>query len=108
MSKGYKIWDWRYDEETSRVYHRRGHVMEVYTPSMVPQYTRCPNCWTQSWIEIPLEEKGEYCTVKEVGLGLYAVILHTPRPQEAMEPTSFWSVVKSWGNTWLWAEIEKS
>ncbi len=59
-SKGYKIWDWHYNEKTSHVYHHRGHVMDIYTPSMVPQYTRCPNCWTQSWIRIPLEEKGEY------------------------------------------------
>ena len=59
-SKGYKIWDWHYNEETIRVYHHKGHVMDIYTPSMVPQYTRCPNCWTQSWIRIPLEEKGEY------------------------------------------------
>jgi hypothetical protein len=80
--------------------------MDVYTPSMVPQYTRRPNCWTQLQIGIPLEEKGEYCTVKEVGLGVYAVILHTPWPQEAMELTSFWGLVKSWGNTWLWDNLK--
>ncbi len=105
-SKGYKIWDWHYDEETSRVYHHRGHVMEIYTLSMVPQSTRCSNCWTRLQIGTLLEEKGEYCTVKELGLGVYAVILHTPRPQEAMEPTSFWGVVKSWGNTWLWDNLK--
>jgi hypothetical protein len=80
--------------------------MDVYTPSMVPRYTRHPNCWTRSRIRIPLEEKGEYCTVKEGGLGVYAVISHTPRPQEAMEPTSFWGVVESWGNTWLWDNLK--
>jgi hypothetical protein len=53
-SKGYKIWDWHYNEETIRVYHHKGHVMDIYTPSMVPQYTRRPNCWTQSQIGIPL------------------------------------------------------
>jgi hypothetical protein len=80
--------------------------MDVYTPSMVPRYTRCPNCWTRSRIGIPLEENGEYCTVKEVGLGVYAVILHKPCPQEVMEPTSFWGVVKSWGDTWLWDNLK--
>jgi hypothetical protein len=37
---------------------------------------------------------------------VYAVILHTSPPQEAIEPTSFWSVVKSWGNTWLWDNLK--
>jgi hypothetical protein len=44
-SKEYKIWDWCYDEEASKVYHHKGHVMDIYTPSLVPGYTRCPNCW---------------------------------------------------------------
>jgi hypothetical protein len=57
-------------------------------------------------IGIPLEEEGEYCTVKEVGLGVYSIILHTPWPQKAMEPTSFWGVVESWGETWLWDNLK--
>jgi hypothetical protein len=59
----HKNWDWRYDEEASRVYHHKGHFMDIYTPSLVPGYTRCPNSWMQSQIDVPLEEKGEYCTV---------------------------------------------
>jgi len=37
---------------------------------------------------------------------VYTVILHTPWPQEAMEPTSFWGVVESWGETWLWDNLK--
>jgi hypothetical protein len=104
-SKGYKIWDWQYDNKASKVYHHNGHVMDIYTPSLVPGYTRCPKCWTRSQISVPLEEKGEYCTVKQVSLGVYTVVLHTPRPQAMMEPTAFWDVIKSWGNTWIWDNL---
>ena len=45
-SKGYKIWDWWCDEEASKVYHHKGHVMDIYNPSLVPGCTRHPNCWT--------------------------------------------------------------
>ncbi len=47
-SKGYNIWDWWHDKEASKVYHHKGHAMDIYTPSLVPGYTRCPNCWTRS------------------------------------------------------------
>ncbi len=64
----YKIWDWRYDEEASQLYHHKCHVMDVYMPSLVPWYTQRPNHWTRSRIEIPLEERGEYFSVKQVGV----------------------------------------
>jgi hypothetical protein len=36
---------------------------------------------------------------------MYTIVLHTPRPQVTMEPTSFWDVVESWGNTWMWDNL---
>jgi hypothetical protein len=27
---GHKIWDWQYNEEASRVYHQKGHVIHIY------------------------------------------------------------------------------
>jgi hypothetical protein len=101
-SKGYNIWDWWYDEEASKSYHHRGHVMDIYTPSQVPGYTKRPNCWTRSQIGVHLEEEGEYCTVKQVSLGVYTFVSHTPRTQATMEPMAFWDMDKSWGNTWMW------
>jgi hypothetical protein len=81
--------------------------MDIYTPSLVPCYTRCPNCWMQSQIDVPLEEKGEYCTVKQVslGLGVYTVVSHAPRPQATAEPMAFWDMVESWGSTWMWDNL---
>jgi hypothetical protein len=77
----------------------------TYTPPLVPGYIRCPNCWPQSQIGVPLEEKGENCTLKQVSLGVYTVVLHTPRPQATMEPMALWDLVKSWGSTWMWDNL---
>jgi hypothetical protein len=79
--------------------------MDIYTPSLVPCYTRCPSPWTQSQTDVPLGEKGDYCTVKQVGLGEHVVVSHTPRPQATTEPTAFWDVVESWGSTWMWDNL---
>jgi hypothetical protein len=72
-----KNWDWCYDKEGLRVYHHKGHVTDIYTPSLVPHYTQRPNCWTRAQIDVPLEEIGAYCMVKQVGLGVYSVLSHS-------------------------------
>ncbi len=44
--------------------------------------------------------------MKEVSLGEYSVVSYTPQPQETTKPTSFWGVVESWGDTWLWDNLK--
>jgi hypothetical protein len=80
--------------------------MDVYTPSLVLCYARRPNCWTRLQIGVPKEEIGNLCMVKDVALGIISVSSHTPRPPEKEEPSSFWSVAKSWGNTWMWDNLK--
>jgi hypothetical protein len=65
------------DEDVRQVYHHKGHVMDIFTPSLVPRYTPRPNCWTYAQIDVPLEEIREYCTVKQVSLGGYTVLSHS-------------------------------
>jgi hypothetical protein len=36
LTRGQKIWKWRYDEESQRVFHHKGNSKDVYTPSLVP------------------------------------------------------------------------
>ncbi len=80
--------------------------MDVYTPSLMPRYTRRPNCWTRSRIGVPKEEIGKICTIKDIALGVIGVSSHTPRPLEKEAPSSFWSIVESWGNTWMWDNLK--
>jgi hypothetical protein len=105
LTKGHKIWDWRYDEEAKHVYHIMGQRMDIYTPSAVPFYANRPNCWTQSWLNVTHEEIGNICSVRNVGLAVYSVISSAAGPPTPAAPTEFWSVVEGWGNTWMWDNL---
>ncbi len=105
LTKGHKIWDWRYDEEAKRVYHIKGQRMDIYTPSVIPFYANQPNCWTQSWLDVTHEELGNICSVRNVGLAVYSVISSAAETPTPAAPTDFWSVVEGWGNTWMWDNL---
>ncbi len=70
MTKDPKIWKWHYDEDTNKVYHLKGMVMDVYEPSLVRNYANQPNCWTCSRIDVPLVDQGEIFSMKDVALAV--------------------------------------
>ena len=39
----YKIWEWRLNNEDTRLLHIKGGVMDVYKPSQVGRYAATPN-----------------------------------------------------------------
>jgi hypothetical protein len=43
LTKGYKIWDWRYDKDAKCVYHIKGQTMDIDTPLAVPLHANQPN-----------------------------------------------------------------
>jgi hypothetical protein len=104
-TKGCKIWEWRYDEASNKVYHLKGIVMDVYGPSLVRNYANRPNCWTRLRIDIPLNECGEICSMKDEALVVKSIILHSPRPPTQATPLTFWEVIRGWGNTWMWDNL---
>jgi hypothetical protein len=102
QQKGHKFWEWRYSKEDRKVYHHKGQVMDIYSPSTVLAYVNQPNCWSRSRVEVPLDEVGDICTMKEVGnIGIHNVSSHTPMPPTRAAPTNFWEAMQGWGNTWL-------
>ncbi len=105
LTKGHKIWDWRYDEEAKCVYHIKGQRMDIYTPSAVPFYANQPNCWMQSWLDVTHEEFGDICSIRNVSLAVYSVISTAAGPPTPAAPTDFWSMVEGWGNTWMWDNL---
>jgi hypothetical protein len=108
-AKGDKIWEWRYDKESKKVYHLKGMVMVMdvygYGPSLVRNYANRPNCWTRSRINIPLNDCGEICSMKDVALAVKSIISHSPRPPTQATPSTFWVVIIDWGNTWMWDNL---
>ena len=108
QSKGFKQWDYRYDVGSNEILHHKGQVMDIYSTSLVPRYANRPNCFTRSRIDVTLVERGDICTIKQVALAVIGV--QSSAPPLPIEPstTSFWEIVQSWGQTWLWDNIQIS
>jgi hypothetical protein len=94
LTKGHKIWDWRYDKDAKHVYHIKGQTMDIYTPSTIPQYANQLNCLTRSQLDVPHEEPGDICSVQKVAPAPYSVVSSSVGPPTLAPPTDFWSVVK--------------
>jgi hypothetical protein len=88
VSKEHKIWEWRYDLENSQLYHIRGSVMDIYSPSLVPGHTRRANQWTRACINQPRQDFGTMCMVKEVALGVKSIISYEDSPKAATAPST--------------------
>jgi hypothetical protein len=106
LTKGHKIWEWQYNESAQRVYHIKGNVMDIYTPSVLPQFENRWNCWSRLRIEVPAEELGDiFFTVRKVALAVYSVVSSCTGPPVPAPLLDFWTVIESWGNTWLWDNL---
>ncbi len=58
---GHKLWEWRLDKAHNRLLRLHLDGMDIYTPSLVPQYAYCPNCWTCLRVDQPQTETGNIC-----------------------------------------------
>jgi hypothetical protein len=105
-AKDYKIWDYRYDEEAGEIYHHKGNVMDIYKRSLVPGYDNRPNCFTRGRINVPLAVRGDICSIKDISLAVIGVQSYSPPLPEKQRETSFWEIVQSWGQTWLWENLQ--
>ncbi len=74
---GHKLWEWRLDEAHNRLLRLHSGKMEVYTPSLVPRYAHCPNCWTCSRVDQPQTEMGNICLVDQVAPTVWKVCSNT-------------------------------
>ena len=97
-----KIWEWRLDNEDTRLLHIKGGVMDLYKLSQVRRYATTPNQRTQVQIAIPKENVGQYCTIREVAPEVIAVVSHMDPPPSPLKHDSFLDVLIEWGCTWMW------
>jgi hypothetical protein len=79
--------------------------MDVYAPSFIPGYAGRRNCWLRSFQDVPLVERGDYCTKMEVAPAVMAIILHTPAAKQARWHDNIWDVLQSWGCYWIWENL---
>ena len=108
-SRDHKIWEYRYDEEANEILHLKStSTMDIYFKSLVPRYNNRPNCYTRGRIDVPLENRGVICSIKQVALAVIGVQSTTTPLPDKITATSFWEIVQSWGQTWLWDNIQLS
>ena len=107
LSAGHKIWRWRFDMETNQVFHLgKDGTMDIYTPSLVPRYTRRPNCWTRARVKVPAEDCTTICTMKEVGPAVWSICSYSQMAPVPTPSQTFWDVMLDWGYEWLWADLK--
>lgn len=80
--------------------------MDVYTQSLVPAFTRRPNCWTRSRIDAPATEAGVLCTVRDTGIAVRSICSYAPRAPAPPVPASFWDVLIQWDCLWMWEAVQ--
>ena len=106
ITKGHKLWEWRFDEDFNRLlwFHEDG--MDVYTPSEVPWYANRPNCWMRSRVDQVPVDTGQICSVHSVAPAVWRIASYTPPPEWVTLPTSLREVFDRWGNDWIWKDLQ--
>jgi hypothetical protein len=105
ITKGHKIWEWRFDEDQNRLLRLHKDGMDIYSPSEVPRYNNRPNCWTRSRIDQAPVDTGQICTVRPVVPAVWRISSYTPPPERVTLPTSLREVFEKWGNDWIWKDL---
>ena len=105
LSRGHKLWEWRFDEDRNRLLRFHSEGMDIYSPSEVPRYANRPNCWTRSRVDQEPVDMGQICTVRPVATAVWRISSYTPPPDRILLPTSLREVFEQWGNDWIWKDL---
>jgi hypothetical protein len=105
LSRGHKVWEWQFHEESNCLLHVHGAVMDVYTPSTLPLNVNRPNFWMRSRIGVACEEVVNVCSVKSAALAVYSTLSVATVPLTPEPPLNFWSMIEEWGETWMWENL---
>ncbi len=107
ISRGHKIWPWRFVSEQNTLLLLRGETLDVYSPAIGPEYNRRPNCWMINSIDIPAEDHGEICSIqRNHNSGIVNITSHTPQCRLKTPPQNFWAVIEEWGELWIWDNLK--
>ena len=100
--EGYKIWDWRLDQEQIQLLYHKGNTMDVYKHSNLPQVMNTSNRWTWTKMNQFPKERGMMCSVREVGLTVVAIASSTEPSRKKLLPTEMGEIIKEWRCMGMW------
>jgi hypothetical protein len=103
---GHKIWEWRFDPGSNRLYNIRGASMDIYLPTHGDDQTRCPNQWYCAHRGEPRVDRGTVCTLRDTGGGDKAIICHANDSWTTSTTLDFWGVLRKWQQTWMWDNLQ--
>ena len=104
--EGHKIWNWRLNEETGYLLNQAGPHVEVYQISN-PSGRRSRN-EKYEYVETVEHSKaeGKICTVAIDESEQVAIQSITSPAQPTDLPETFLEVLKEWGHTWMWENLQ--
>ena len=70
---GHKIWNWRHDEDNSRLIHYIEGAVDTYKATQLYWHWNTTNRWTRVSTNQPAEINGKICSVREVALAVVAI-----------------------------------
>ena len=100
----HRIWRWFWNDDTSTLHRTDGNGLtkEVFVAG------KKPNRFHYSHTQ-PREQLTTVCLVQPTLDGEHWRLLSTTQLKEAApEPTTFFDILKLWGNTWLWDSMNVS
>jgi len=57
-------------------------------------------------MDIPVEDNGIICTVKDAGLAVKSICSYAPLAPLPTLPATFWDVLVGWECTWMWDSLQ--
>jgi hypothetical protein len=106
IRNSHKIWEWRYNSVDNTVRHLKRETMDIYTPTTVRGYANRPNCWLRLVSDGPLVQDGEICSIKHAVHSIISISSHVQPCLPKTPPRNFWSVIKEWGELWIWKRLD--
>lgn len=103
VGKGHKVWEWRHEELTGRIFHTVGDETEVFE-AILPMQRRF-DCVQSAE---PVEIRGELCDVRWISEDKVLRRGTSDAPVPPMEPDTFHDVLDEWGNGWMWESMRVS
>ena len=105
---GHKIWSWRYDESHEALLRQVGNDVEVYKRSETSGRRSRQETYVLSEFIQDATVQGRLCSVEHVTADCYRVSSKSNPAPEISLPDCFVDVLKEWGHTWMWDNLQIS
>jgi hypothetical protein len=105
LTEGHKIWNWRYNADTSEILHRTGNEVQVYSLGSGTGRSSRSQTYSLSTTREQNHEEGELCSVKIIADETVQLISHSPCAVAEEEADTFLDVLKKWKGKWMWENM---